>query len=72
MTYKINALNRKGSDPSELILLDISFDTKELALQHIVNNLSLDELSYDRDVVVLENGGEKYHYFEIIEVDTIS
>ena len=71
MTYKISALNRKGSDPTEMVLLDISFDTKELALQHIIENLSLDELSYDRDVVVLENDGEKYHYFEILEVDSI-
>jgi hypothetical protein len=71
MTYKINALNRRGTDPTEMVLLDISFDTKELALQHIIDNLSLDELSYDRDVVVLENGGEKYHYFEILEVDSI-
>jgi hypothetical protein len=71
MTYKINALNRRGTDPTEMVLLDISFDTKELALQHIIENLSLDELSYDRDVVVLENDGEKYHYFEILEVDSI-
>jgi hypothetical protein len=71
MTYKISALNRKGSDPTEMVLLDISFDTKELALQHIIENLSLDELSYDRDVVVLENDGEKYHYFEILEFDSI-
>jgi hypothetical protein len=71
MRYKISALNRKESGPSEMVSLDISFETKELVLQHIIDNLSLDELSFDRDVVVFENGGEKYHYFEIHAVDTI-
>jgi hypothetical protein len=68
MAYKINALKRTQEGSEELELLDNSFETKELALQYLKDNLVLDELSYDMDVVVLVIGDKKYHYFEIITV----
>jgi hypothetical protein len=68
MAHKINALKRTEVGSEELELLDISFETKELALQHIKDNLVLDELTYDTDVVVLVIDDARYHYFEIISV----
>lgn len=68
MAHKINALKRTEAGSEGLELLEISFETKELALQYIKDNLVLGELTYDTDVVVLVVGEEKYHYFEIISV----
>jgi hypothetical protein len=68
MAHKINALKRTEAGSEELELLDISFETKELALQYIKDNLVLDELTYDTDVVVLVIDDARYHYFEIISV----
>lgn len=68
MAYKINALRRaeEGVTEVELEQLSDSFETKELALQYIKDNLVLSELNEGRDVVVLDKDTEKYHYFEII------
>lgn len=71
MRFKINALKNDGSEPLELELLDNSFETKELALQYVKDNIVLDESIYDRDVVVLISNGNKYHYFEVIDLDFI-
>jgi hypothetical protein len=68
MAYKINALKRTESGTGDLELLDNSFETKELALEYLKDNLMISELSEEIDVVVLELNGEKYHYFEIITV----
>ena len=68
MAHKINALKRTEAGSEELELLGISFETKELALQYIKDNLVLDELTYDTDVVVLVIDDARYHYFEIISV----
>jgi hypothetical protein len=68
MAHKINALKRTEAGSEELELLTISFETKELALQYIKDNLVLDELTYDTDVVVLVIDDARYHYFEIISV----
>jgi hypothetical protein len=68
MAHKINALKRTEAGSEELELLNISFETKELALQYIKDNLVLDELTYDTDVVVLVIDDARYHYFEIISV----
>lgn len=68
MAYKINGLKHTESGVDELELLENSFETKELALQYLKDNLVLEILGDDRDVVVLDNGVEQYHYFEIINV----
>jgi len=66
MAYKINGLKHTEAGVDELELLENSFETKELALQYIKDNLVLSVLSEDKDVVILDNGTEQYHYFEII------
>ncbi len=66
MAYKINGLKHTESGVDELELLANSFETKELALQYLKDNLVLSALEDVRDVVVLDNGTEQYHYFEII------
>lgn len=66
MAYKINGLKHTESGVDELELLENSFETKELALQYLKDNLVLSALEDVRDVVVLDNGTEQYHYFEII------
>jgi hypothetical protein len=68
MAYKINGLKHTESGVDELELLENSFETKELALQYLKDNLVLEALDGDRDVVILDNGVENYHYFEIIHV----
>jgi hypothetical protein len=68
MAYKINGLKHTESGVDELELLENSFETKELALQYLKDNLVLGVLDSDRDVVILDNGVENYHYFEIIYV----
>lgn len=68
MAYKINGLKHTESGVDELELLENSFETKELALQYLKDNLVLAVLGDDRDVVILDNGVEQYHYFEIISI----
>jgi hypothetical protein len=68
MAYKISGLKHTESGVDELELLENSFETKELALQYLKDNLVLEALDGDRDVVILDNGVENYHYFEIIHV----
>lgn len=68
MAYKINGLKHTESGVDELELLENSFETKEEAFQYIKDNLTLSVLSFDRDVVILDNGTEQYHYFEVISI----
>lgn len=66
MAYQINGLKHTESGVDELEVLAGTFETKELALQYVIDNLKITVLSEDKDVIVLDNGTEEYHYFEII------
>jgi hypothetical protein len=66
MAYQINGLKHTEAGVDELEVLAGTFETKELALQYVIDNLKITTLSEDKDVIVLDNGTEEYHYFEII------
>lgn len=68
MAYQINGLKHTEAGVDELEVLTGTFETKELALQYVIDNLKVSPLSEDKDVIVLDNGIEEYHYFEIINV----
>lgn len=68
MAYQINGLKHTEAGVDELEVLAGTFETKELALQYVIDNLKITALSEDKDVIVLDNGTEEYHYFEIITV----
>jgi hypothetical protein len=68
MIYQINGLKHTEAGVDELELLSNTFVTKEEAFQYVKDNLKLTTLSDDKDVIVLDNGIEEYHYFEIITI----
>lgn len=68
MAYQINGLKHTESGVDELELIETTFETKELALTYLKDNLELVALTDEFDVVVLNTGTQTYHYFEIVEV----
>lgn len=68
MAYQINGLKHTEAGVDELELLSNTFETKEEAFQYVKDNLKLTTLSDDKDVIVLDNGEEEYHYFEVITI----
>jgi hypothetical protein len=68
MGFQINGLKHTESGVDELELINTTFETKELAVTYLKDNLELVALNDEVDVVVLNTGTQTYHYFEIVEV----